>query len=103
MAATLKGRQAAERVVLRSFNALLATDEGRAPFAERMAQLREERGASQYTCADALGIDQPTYRAMEMGEVRFRRRDLVTLATMYFPRSTADRALQLAFGNLGAV
>lgn len=55
----------------------------RAPIARRMAELREQHGATQQACADALGLAQNTYAEMEANEIRMRRRDLVTLAVLY--------------------
>lgn len=83
MAATLTDKEASRREDLVAFNERLATAEGREPFAERMRLLRDRAGHSQYTCAHALGVDQPTYRHMERNEIRFRRRDLVALAALY--------------------
>jgi transcriptional regulator with XRE-family HTH domain len=48
-----------------------------------MAELRAEHGLTQQQCADALGVAQNTYAEMETGRIRFRRRDLVTLAVLY--------------------
>lgn len=62
----------------------LETEEGRRIYAERMRFLRElHEWASQSTCAEALGLAQPTYFQMESNRQRIRRRDLVTLAAMY--------------------
>lgn len=55
----------------------------RLPLARRMAELRAEHGLTQQQCADALGVAQNTYAEMETGHIRFRRRDLVTLAVLY--------------------
>lgn len=55
----------------------------RAPVAARMAELREQYDATQQECADALGVEQPTYAQMEGNGIRFRRRDLVTLADLF--------------------
>jgi transcriptional regulator with XRE-family HTH domain len=49
----------------------------------RMHELRTEYGLTQQECADALGVAQNTYAQMESGAIRFRRRDLVTLAVLY--------------------
>jgi DNA-binding XRE family transcriptional regulator len=48
-----------------------------------MRELRSMTGATQQECADALGITQASYQQMEVNEIRFRRRDLVTLAALY--------------------
>lgn len=53
------------------------------PFAQRMYDLRAKHGFTQQECADALGVRQNTYSEMEAGAIRFRRRDLVTLAVLY--------------------
>lgn len=57
--------------------------EDRLPVARRMAELRDRHGRTQVECAEALGIRQNTYSEMESGKLRFRRRDLVTLAVLY--------------------
>lgn len=103
MAATLKGRRAAERVELRAFNKRLETEEGRAPFASRIRKLREDYDISQYEAALHLGISQPSYRAMEENRARFRRRDLVTLAGLFYPKLGQEQALQRAFPTMEAV
>ena len=69
----------------------LSRKESRLPLARRMAELRATLGRTQQECADALGVSQPTYAGMEAGEIRFRRRDLVTLAVLY------GLALEVAF------
>jgi transcriptional regulator with XRE-family HTH domain len=61
----------------------LRRKEDRMPLARRMEQLRNTRRLTQQECADALGVGQSTYAQMESGEIRFRRRDLVTLAVLY--------------------
>lgn len=55
----------------------------RARVARRMAEIRREHGRSQAECAEALGIGQPSYSDMEAGQLKIRRRDLVTLAVFY--------------------
>lgn len=61
----------------------LMRKEDRVALGSRMAELREEYNRTQRECADALGIAQNTYAQMESGVIRFRRRDLVTLAVLY--------------------
>lgn len=61
----------------------LSTVRARAPYAAQMRTLRAERRWTQRECAEALGVSQPSYAAMEGNQARFRRRDLVTLAEMY--------------------
>lgn len=61
----------------------LSCERQRLPLARRMAELRAEHGLTQQQCADALGVTQSTYAEMEAGRIRFRRRDLVTLAVLY--------------------
>ena len=61
----------------------LSRKEQRLPLARRMAELRTAHGLTQRQCADALGVTQSTYAEMEAGRIRFRRRDLVTLAVLY--------------------
>jgi transcriptional regulator with XRE-family HTH domain len=48
-----------------------------------MTELRAEHNVTQQQCADALGIMQHSYSALEKGRTRVRRRDLVTLAVLY--------------------
>ena len=55
----------------------------RLPLAVRMRELRTTHKVTQQQAADALGIAQNTYHAMESGGCAFRRRDLVTLAVLY--------------------
>lgn len=61
----------------------LARKQDRLVLAARMSELRSEHGRTQAECAAALGVGQPTYAEMESGKIRFRRRDLVTLAVLY--------------------
>lgn len=61
----------------------LARKQDRLGLMARMAELRAEHGRTQAECAAALGVGQPTYAEMESGRIRFRRRDLVTLAVLY--------------------
>lgn len=61
----------------------LTRKESRLPFARRMVELRKEKGVTQEDCAEALGIGQSSYCSMEAGDLRFRRRDLVTLAVLF--------------------
>jgi transcriptional regulator with XRE-family HTH domain len=61
----------------------LTRKENRESLGRRMAELREEHRRTQQECADALGVAQNTYAQMESGVIRFRRRDLVTLAVLY--------------------
>lgn len=61
----------------------LTRKEDRVALGSRMAELREEYDRTQQECADALGVAQNTYAQMESGTIRFRRRDLVTLAVLY--------------------
>lgn len=61
----------------------LTRKEVRQPLAERMESLRKAAGRTQQESADALGVAQNTYAQMETAEIRFRRRDLVTLAVLY--------------------
>lgn len=77
----------------------LTRKEDRAVLGERMHELRSIHRTTQQQCADALGVAQNTYAQMESGEIRFRRRDLVTLAVMYglpqdeaFPSFFTERA-----------
>ena len=77
----------------------LTRKETRLFLARRMAELRTRAGLTQQDCADALGVAQNTYAQMETGDIRFRRRDLVTLAVLYgmpmgeaFPEFTELRA-----------
>lgn len=61
----------------------LTRKENRVQLGGRMAELRETYGKTQQDAADALGVAQNTYAQMESGAIRFRRRDLVTLAVLY--------------------
>lgn len=61
----------------------LTRKEDRVALGFRMAELREQYDRTQQECADALGVAQNTYAQMESGVIRFRRRDLVTLAVLY--------------------
>lgn len=74
----------------------LESKRDRAPHAARMRHLRLLHGLTHEECGAALGVDYSTYAAMEANRVRFRRRDLVTLADLYqmpldeaFPAHTA--------------
>lgn len=79
----------------KDFGSALATAGERAPFAERMRELREEKGFLQRECAEALGVATSVYTEMEGNTVAFRRRDLVTLAALY------RMPLHRAFPGLG--
>ena len=77
----------------------LTRKENRARVARRMVELRQLYNKTQQECADALGIGQSSYSEMEAGQLRIRRRDLVTLAVFYglsleeaFPAEGLDRA-----------
>lgn len=62
--------------------------------AVRLQELRRIYRHTQQECADALGISQPSYAEMERGETRIRRRDMVTIATLY------GLTLEVAFPGL---
>jgi transcriptional regulator with XRE-family HTH domain len=61
----------------------LSRKENQQAAAARMRELRQHFRHTQQECADALGITQPSYTAMERGESRIRRRDLVTISVLY--------------------
>lgn len=61
----------------------LARKGDRAPYAARMRHLRLHHGRTLEACAAALGVTISSYDAMERNKIRFRRRDLVTLAALY--------------------
>ena len=61
----------------------LTSKRDRALFAERMREMREFFGKKQWECARELDVAESTYAEMERNNVRFRRRDLVTLAAFY--------------------
>ncbi|MDT3325419.1 MAG: helix-turn-helix domain-containing protein [Bacillota bacterium] len=56
-------------------------------FAERLKELRKEKGLTQQKVADILNISQPNYRRWESGERRPSVETLVMLAD-YFDVST---------------
>ncbi|MCI1072163.1 helix-turn-helix domain-containing protein [Lactococcus lactis] len=56
-------------------------------FAERLKELRKEKGLTQQKVADILNISQPNYRRWESGESRPSVETLVMLAD-YFDVST---------------
>ena len=56
-------------------------------FAERLKELRKEKGLTQQKVADSLNISQPNYRRWESGERRPSVETLVMLAD-YFNVST---------------
>ncbi len=62
---------------------VLESKEDRAAYAARIRELRKERRYRMWECAEALGVAVATYSDMEGNNTRFRRRDLVTLATLY--------------------
>jgi transcriptional regulator with XRE-family HTH domain len=81
----------------------LTRKEDRLPLARRMEELRLGHRHTQQECADALGVGQSTYAQMESGDIRFRRRDLVTLSVLYgmdpeeaFPDFFAERSAAAA-------
>jgi transcriptional regulator with XRE-family HTH domain len=61
----------------------LAHKDNQQAAAARMRELRLHFRHTQQECADALGLTQESYAAMEGGNTRIRRRDLVTLSVLY--------------------
>ena len=61
----------------------IARKEGQERAAARLKELRARHRHTQQECADALGLEQPSYADMEGGRSRIRRRDLVTIADLY--------------------
>ena len=49
----------------------------------RMRWLRRHYDKTMQECADALGVNVSSYAGIEANGIKFRRRDLVTLADLY--------------------